>query len=175
MAGHRRDIRGEYERVLEAVDRRDARAPAVPVAALPALGEIVYAARGEGCYWNGRRARVSSIDRLEDALVLATDVSAMSRHGRDGAYERLRDASKMQRTWGDCYGHALVATGRAEAMLDPIMNIWDCAALMPIVEEAGGTFTDWSGRRTHEAPEALSTNGVLFEQVLARVPDNRDE
>ena len=85
------------------------------------------------------------------------------------AYGRLRDASKMQRTWGDCYGHMLVATGRAEVMLDPIMNLWDNAALMPILREAGGTFTDWSGVATHTAPEALSTNGLVLDRVLAEI------
>jgi histidinol phosphatase-like enzyme (inositol monophosphatase family) len=143
--------------------------PVVGVLNFPALGEIVYAARGEGCYWNGRRARVSPVERLEDALVLATDTSAMARYGRADAYERLRSSSKMQRTWGDCYGHALVATGRAEVMVDPIMNIWDCAALRPVLEEAGGTFTDWSGTPTHTAPEALSTNGVLLDRVLGEI------
>jgi histidinol-phosphatase len=148
--------------------------PVVGVVNFPALGEVVYAGRGEGCYWNGRRARVSAIDRLEDALVLATDASAMPPYGRGPAFARLSAASKMQRTWGDCYGHALVATGRAEVMLDPIMNIWDCAALVPILEEAGGTFTDWSGTATHLAPEALSTNGALLERVLALVSDAPD-
>jgi histidinol-phosphatase len=141
----------------------------VGVLNFPALGEMVYAARGEGCYWNGRRARVSEVDDLEDALVLATSVSAMPTYGRGDAYARLEAASRMQRTWGDCYGYALVATGRAEVMLDPVMNIWDTAALLPILEEAGGTLTDWSGVRTHRAPEALATNGRLFERVLAEV------
>jgi fructose-1,6-bisphosphatase/inositol monophosphatase family enzyme len=72
----------------------------------------------------------------------------------------------MQRTWGDCYGYALVATGRAEAALDPVMNVWDCAALLPIVEEAGGRFTDWRGRRTIRGGEAVATNGVLHAAVL---------
>jgi histidinol phosphatase-like enzyme (inositol monophosphatase family) len=123
--------------------------PVVGAINFPALGEIVYAARGEGCYWNGRPTRVSSVDKLEDAVVLATDVSAMGLYGRQAAYERLCSASRLQRTWGDCYGHVLVATGRAEVMLDPIMNIWDTAALMPILIEAGGTFTDWLGNPTH--------------------------
>jgi histidinol-phosphatase len=146
--------------------------PVVGTVNFPALGEIVYAARGEGCYWNGRRARVSTVGALEDAVVLATDVAAMTTFGRAAAYGRLCGASKLQRTWGDCYGHALVATGRAEVMLDPIMNIWDTAALLPILVEAGGTFTDWSGRPTHRAPEALSTNGVLFEQVREVLSDS---
>jgi histidinol-phosphatase len=147
--------------------------PAVGVVNFPALGEIVYAARGEGCYWNGRRARVSSEADLGNAAVLATDVTAMAAFGREAAYAGLRDRTRLHRTWGDCYGHALVATGRAEVMLDPIMNIWDTAALMPIVEEAGGTFTDWSGRRTYLAPEAVSTNGVLFERVREVLREKR--
>lgn len=141
----------------------------VGVVNFPALGDMVYAARGVGAYWNGRRTRVSAVDHLDAALVLATDVSSMARHGRGDAYERLAAASKMQRTWGDCYGHILVATGRAEAMLDPIMNLWDTAALMPILEEAGGTFTDWSGVATHTAPEAVSTNGALLAEVLEAI------
>src|SRR5437879_5021299 len=70
------------------------------------------------------------------------------------------------RTWGDAYGHILVATGRADVMLDPVMNTWDCAALLPIIEEAGGTFTDWRGERTIDGGNAISTNGKLFADVM---------
>jgi fructose-1,6-bisphosphatase/inositol monophosphatase family enzyme len=63
--------------------------------------------------------------------------------------------------------YALVATGRAEIALDSIMKVWDNAALLPVVTEAGGRFTDWSGRPTHTAPEALATNGQLHAEVLA--------
>ncbi len=65
------------------------------------------------------------------------------------------------RSWGDCYGHCLVATGRADVMLDPVMNPWDCAALLPIVREAGGRFTDWSGAARIDGGDAVSTNGGL--------------
>jgi histidinol-phosphatase len=132
----------------------------------PALGDTVYAARGEGCYWNGRRARVSAVDRLEDAVVLATDVRTLYEQGRGPVFETLQAKTRLQRTWGDCYGHILVATGRAEIMLDPILNIWDCAALQPILEEAGGTFTDWAGTATHTGGNGLSTNGHLFHSVM---------
>lgn len=140
--------------------------PVAGVVNLPALGELVAAATGEGCFWNGRRARVSSTARLADALVVCTDVTAMARFGRGDAYARVSAASRMQRTWGDCYGHILVATGRADVMLDPIMNVWDTAALAPILAEAGGTFTDWAGTPTHTAPEAVSTNGALLDELL---------
>jgi fructose-1,6-bisphosphatase/inositol monophosphatase family enzyme len=81
----------------------------------------------------------------------------------------LRLKADASRTWGDCYGHVLVATGRADVMLDPVMNIWDCAALLPIIEEAGGTFTDWQGLRTITGGNAISTNGVLFPEVMETI------
>jgi histidinol phosphatase-like enzyme (inositol monophosphatase family) len=138
--------------------------PVVGVIHLPALDETIAAARGEGCTWNGRPCRVSAVDRLDDALVVVTDERAAS--ARSGAWARLAAATGMQRTWGDCYGYALVATGRAEAALDPVVSVWDCAALLPIVEEAGGRFTDWRGRRTIRGGEAVATNGVLHAAVL---------
>lgn len=139
--------------------------PAVGVIYLPALDEMIAAARGEGCTWNGRPCRVSAVDRLDQALLVVTD-ERMAR-ARGDAYERLAARTELQRTWADCYGYALVATGRAEVALDPLMNVWDCAALLPIVEEAGGRFTDWRGRRTIRAGEAVATNGALHDEVLA--------
>jgi|SRR5215469_14276090 len=139
--------------------------PILGVVNFPALGEIVYAARGLGCYWNGRRVHVSKIDSLGEATLLMTDVPALYQYGRGRVYERLSRSVGFQRTWGDCYGHILVATGRAEIMLDPVMHVWDCAALLPIVQEAGGTFTDWNGVATIRGGNALSTNGLLFDQV----------
>jgi histidinol-phosphatase len=133
---------------------------------LPALGDTVYAAKGEGCYWNGRRAHVSAVSALEEAVVTATDVGSLYMEGRGPVFERLQSKTRLQRTWGDCYGHVLVATGRAEIMLDPLLNIWDCAALQPILEEAGGTFTDWHGHATHTGGNGLSTNGHLFHPVM---------
>jgi histidinol-phosphatase len=133
---------------------------------LPALNEVVYAAKGLGCYWNGAPARVSSTESLDEALLLATDFGMCERHGFKRAGDALQDAVATRRTWGDCYGHVLVATGRADVMLDPVMNIWDCAALIPILEEAGGTFTDWSGARTIRGGNAISTNGALHEKVI---------
>lgn len=71
----------------------------------------------------------------------------------------------MDRTWGDCYGYLLVATGRAEVMVDEILSPWDAAALQPIIEEAGGVFTDWTGARTSFGGNAIATNGALWAQV----------
>ena len=143
--------------------------PLLGVVNLPALSEIIYAARGLGCFWNGQPARVSETSMLDQALVLATDFGESGAHRFGPALADLRAEANASRTWGDCYGHMLVATGRADVMLDPIMNIWDCAALLPIIEEAGGTFTDWDGRPTIAGGNAFSTNGMLFEEVMQTI------
>lgn len=132
----------------------------------PALsGETVYAARGVGCWWDGRRARVSASRDLSTALVLTTDPKGAVADARSRGWDRLQDRAGLARTWGDCYGHALVATGRAEAMIDPVLAPWDAAALKPVVEEAGGRFTDWAGRATHLGGSGVSTNASLAEEV----------
>jgi histidinol phosphatase-like enzyme (inositol monophosphatase family) len=133
----------------------------VGVVNIPALGEIVSAAKGVGCFLNGELARVSNTAELQDALLLCTSFS--------GRASELQQKAKVSRTWGDCYGYVLVATGRADVMLDPVMNLWDCAPLLPIMEEAGGTFTDWRGVRTVDGGNAVATNGVLFEEVLSLI------
>lgn len=140
--------------------------PVLGVVNLPALDEMIYAARGTGCFWNGDQAHVSVTANLEEALLLATDFGSCYQQGFGEAADALQRRVAERRTWGDCYGHVLVATGRADVMLDPVMNIWDCAALMPIVEEAGGTFTDWHGRKTINGGNAISTNGVLYDEVM---------
>ncbi len=136
---------------------------------IPALDEIVCAAKGSGCFLNGEPARVSNTARLEDALLLSTDFMACERYGFGRAAELLQSRAKTSRTWGDCYGYVLVATGRADVMLDPVMNLWDCAALAPIVEEAGGTFTDWRGARRVDGGNSIATNGLLFDEVMSLV------
>ncbi len=140
--------------------------PAVGVAHMPALGDMISAATGLGATWNGARAQVSSIASLGDALVVCGDFYAGYAHGLGAATEAIAAAARERRGWGDCYGHILVATGRADIALDPVMSIWDCAALAPIVEEAGGTFTDWRGRRTIDGGNAISTNRALFDDVM---------
>lgn len=136
---------------------------------LPALGELLVAAVGEGCLWNGRPARVSAVRTLRESLLLCSDPQAMAPHGREAAYRRLVEATRMQRTWGDAYGYSLVATGRAEVMLDPQLSLWDCAALQPVLLEAGATFTDWSGTPATGPRELIATNGLVLDEVLSLV------
>jgi histidinol-phosphatase len=149
--------------------------PTIGVIHAPATGETVYAAAGRGCSYVSakndppRTARVSKIGQLSEALVLTTDVATFSKRSSTDGYEtylRLQSAARLTRTWGDGYGYLMVATGRAEAMLDPEMNVWDMAALLPVIEEAGGQFTDWQGQRTIHSKDALGTNGLVASEVL---------
>ena len=141
----------------------------VGVVNIPALSEIVYAAKGLGCFLNGEPVRVSNTAELKDGLLLSTDFTACERYGFGRAAELLQERAKASRTWGDCYGYVLVASGRADVMLDPVMNLWDCAPLLPIMEEAGGTFTDWRGVRTIAGGNSIATNGLLFDEVMRLV------
>lgn len=145
---------------------------AVGVVALPALDEVAYAARGMGS-WLVRgsgapeRSSVSHVATLAESLVSTSAVEGARDAGQAAALVRLMSQARLARTWGDCYGYVLVATGRAEVMVDPVMNLWDTAAVQPIVEEAGGTFTDWGGTATMYGGQALATNGRVFSEALA--------
>lgn len=136
---------------------------------LPALGETVWAGRGLGCWWNGRRARVSDVRTLDRARLCTCGTKLMVETGRHEAFARVRDACLLDRGWCDSYAYALVATGRAEVVLDPTLKIWDTAACMPVVTEAGGAFSDWAGVATHRSPEAIATNGHVHAQVMAKI------
>ncbi|HVR28452.1 MAG TPA: inositol monophosphatase family protein, partial [Thermoanaerobaculia bacterium] len=126
---------------------------------------------GLGARWNGRPCRVSSTARLEEATLCYTSLDGFLRHGRAGALERLVDATRTQRGWSDAYGHALVATGRVDLAVEPVMSVWDNAPLLPILLEAGGRFSDWTGKDRIDGGDAVSTNGALHEAVLALLGD----
>jgi len=144
----------------------------VGVILMPGLDECVYAALGQGAWYTHagappRAAHVSNKGQLADSLFCTTSVRTFEQIGREDAYQQLQSAARLTRTWGDCYGYLLVATGRAEVMIDPKVNVWDCAALQPIVEAAGGTFTDWNGLPTIHSGNAIATNGRVLDEVLA--------
>lgn len=130
-------------------------------AAYPAVDEFITAAPGEGAWHNGARCRVSTIDTLDAATVLVTDARNFPSPVRRAGWEALSERAAVSRGWGDCYGYLLVATGRAEVMVDPILNLWDAPPFLPILEEAGGVFTGWDGRRDAFAGDAIATNGAL--------------
>jgi histidinol phosphatase-like enzyme (inositol monophosphatase family) len=132
-----------------------------------AVSEVEAAARGAGCWWNGRRCHVSSVGSLADATVLTTDERFPENPERAAGFRALARVASVSRTWGDCFGYLLVATGRAEVMCDGTMSVWDAAALQPIIEEAGGVFTDWLGVATAFGGSAVATNRVLADQARA--------
>ena len=140
--------------------------PAVGVSHFPSLGETVAAGRGLGCTWNGSPCRVSDVARIEDAVLLTTDLKTIFGSPADPGWALLQQRAALARTWGDCYGHALVATGRAEIMIDPVMSVWDCAPFLTILTEAGGRFTSREGEATIHGGSAVSTNGHLHDEVL---------
>ena len=133
---------------------------------IPPLGEATTAVRGQGCWWNGRRACVSQVAALSDSLLLTTDVAHHAASGRGASWQALASRARLVRTWGDCYGYILVATGRAEVMMDATMSAWDAAALMVIMEEAGGSFTDYAGERTVYGNCGIGTNGKVLAELL---------
>jgi histidinol-phosphatase len=145
--------------------------PAVGAVYLPGTDELVCAASGLGVTHNGRTARVSNVSRLQDACLLTSSFQGCWE--RSDAYERLVAACRISRGWGDVYGYVLVATGRAEIMIDPKMNPWDCAAIAPIIREAGGRYTTWRGEQTIWGPDGVATNGALYETVIEILKNER--
>ena len=130
-------------------------------ASFPALDETLVAGVGEGCWWNESKCAVSSVANVAEAMVLTTDVAFKDNREKQKGWLALADAAAMSRTWGDCVGYLLVATGRAEVMTDPVISAWDVAALMPAITEAGGVFTDWAGKPTAFGKSAIATNAAL--------------
>lgn len=133
----------------------------------PAVNEMIAAAAGKGCWWNGARASVSDTSTLAGATVLVTDERAFRTSALRDDWRTLTGEVSLARTWGDCYGYLLVATGRAEVMVDPVVNAWDIACFVPIIEEAGGVLTDLAGRRTAFGGTAIATNAALAERARA--------
>jgi histidinol-phosphatase len=131
----------------------------------PALSETVAAAIGCGCTFNDRPCRVSQVTELTEARVNVTDYGdLMKRSPRFAA--ALLSTARMCRGWGDAFSYLLVATGRAEIAVDSAVSIWDCAPLKPIIEEAGGIYTDFAGAPLTHTGTALASNGLLHAQVL---------
>ena len=137
----------------------------------PALGETLVAARGAGAWHDGRRARVSEAGSLAEARLLTSGLEYWrdwaTPAGREG-FQALLSSARFARTWGDCYGYAMVATGRAELMADPAAGaLWDYAPMVPILAEAGGRFTTLTGAAPSAWRSALASNGQLHEAALA--------
>lgn len=139
--------------------------PSVGVIYLPALDEMIDAAEGMGCRWNGRTARCSDVRRIEDATILAGSITRAME--RSDAFADLASRCKLNRGWGDAFGYALVATGRADLMLDPRILPWDCAPMPVIMREAGGWSGNWNGQQDIHGDDWLAVAPGIREEVLA--------
>lgn len=136
-------------------------------AAFPALDESLGAAVGVGCWADGVRCAVSATSDLSRATVLTTDERfTHSPPERRAAWNRLAAGAATVRTWGDCYGYLLVATGRAEVMVDGAMRPWDAAPFVPIITEAGGTLVDFSGRTTAFGDGTIAAGAAIAGTAL---------
>ncbi len=146
--------------------------PCLGVIRMPALGEGVWAEKGGGTWWEHpkfqeiRRAHVSEVDSLEKALFLTSEVIVFDQANRQAYYDTMEHSCRLTRTWGDGYGYYLVATGRAEIMIDAALGPWDAGPLFNVLEEAGGHFTDWSGKSTIFGKEGVGVNDALFPEVM---------
>ncbi len=132
----------------------------------PILGQLVIG-DGTTTELNGRAVRVRPMARVEDATVLSTNLLSPARHQNGPAFEALIRRARLVRTWGDCYGYLLVATGWADVMCDPIMNPWDIAALIPVIRGAGGVITDWQGKDPVGANSIVAAGPQLHAAVIA--------
>jgi len=148
------------------------------VLVFPAARELVYGAPDLGCWWGTDiadakvkldlpRSHVSKTAAINGAAIATTGIEGFEEAGLAEVLPRIARSGASVRSWSDCYGHLLVATGRADVMLDPAMSVWDCAPLQPIIEAAGGRFTDLAGNPTIHGGSAVSSNGLLHEAALA--------
>lgn len=140
--------------------------PIIGVCYFPALDDLIFAEKGQGTSWNGRPARVSTKNSLDGAVIASSGHLGLMKRGIIDAYDKLVERSLAARTWCDAYGHALVATGRVELMIDATVSRWDISAMALIVREAGGRFTDLRGSE-ELGDNALSSNGLVHDEVLA--------
>ncbi|HEX7926818.1 MAG TPA: inositol monophosphatase family protein, partial [bacterium] len=133
---------------------------------IPPSAELCIGAKGHPTTLNGTSVRVKATERLADATVLYTNTQTWWEGGHADAFQRLQQKAGLVRGWGDCYGHMMVAIGRADVMIDTVLKIWDVAALKPCVEGAGGKLTDKFGKDTGVGESAVSSNGRLHQQVI---------
>lgn len=139
--------------------------PKIGIIYAPAMNELCAAAIGFGATLNGKPCNVRDTKKLEDATFLVTEIEYFKDFGQQELFNELLSKTKIHRTWGDAYGHMMVAIGRADLMYDPILNIWDAAALLPVMKEAGGIFSDNKGKETIYSGNGYSTSMKLFPEV----------
>lgn len=153
--------------------------PVVGLIDLPALGRRVWASRGAGAFLDGERVSVSKTADPAQGCLLAGTVNTFETAGLGKQFHALRREFGLYRGWGDCFGYFQVACGFAEAMIDPVVSIWDVAPFEVLFSEAGGRFSDLKGTLNmletvdSDAPlksddcTACASNGLVHDRILA--------
>jgi histidinol-phosphatase len=136
------------------------------IAEMATMGHTYRALRGDGAYRNERRIRVSTVSDLSQALVFYSSLSWFIKAGHQETFQELVRRTDRTRGFGDFYGFVLVAQGSGELMVEHGVHAWDVAAIKPIVEEAGGRFSDWAGGTSIHRPDVLVSNGKLHDEAL---------
>ena len=147
------------------------------VIVMPALNETVYAATGLGCWHiqndsSPTRVCVSDVSQLSESMINTTSMSYFDTPQLRKLYEELDTQSKHTRGWSDCYGWVLLATGRVDAVVEPVLSLWDFAAAIPIVEEAGGRCSNFEGVSTIDTPNLIASNGTIHDQLCRLIAAN---
>ncbi len=132
----------------------------------PVLRQLVIG-DGKATTSNGRPVRLRTCGRIEDAVLLTSDPLNPAKYQKGAAFAAVAGRAKLVRTWGDCYGYLLLATGWVDAMTDPIMNPWDIQALIPVIRGAGGVITDWQGKDPVQAKSIVAAGPELHPQLIA--------
>lgn len=140
--------------------------PEIGVIYAPATDELCEAAAGFGARYNGKDCRVADTQNLSEATLLSTDITTIRSENMHDQFNLLLDQCRLHRTWGDAYGHMMVATGRADIMFDPVLHIWDAAPLITIMQETGGVFLDLEGNASIDSGHGFSSNELLAGDVL---------
>lgn len=143
--------------------------PVAGVIYAPAMDEMCDAGAGLGCYLNGHKCWVRDTDRMEEATFLTSDLQSVFEGDGISLFNDLVQQTRLHRTWGDAYGHMMVATGRADIMFDPVLEIWDTAPLLTILKEAGGAFFDLRGNERIDTGSGISCNAGLRSELLTMI------
>ncbi len=122
---------------------------------------------GEWTTLNGTTVRMRDTDRLQDSLLLVSNLKTPGQYQDSVKWTRLTERVAEVYTWGDCYGYLLLAEGRADIMADPIMDPWDLLALIPIIRGAGGCITDWQGKDPVSGTSIIAANSKLHPEVIS--------
>ena len=131
----------------------------------PLTSHLLIGAGGEARL-NDQPVRVRDTAQLRDAVMVYSDFIDVGKYQNGIAFQQLMGKTRYNRTWGDCHGYFLVATGYADIMLDPIMHLWDIVALVPVIEGAGGVITSWNGGPPLSGNGIIASNRALHSQVL---------